>query len=81
MPAPAKKKVATPKKAAKPKAAVKAKKVLKPKKAAKPKAVAKKGPALECGVCGMRVVVDHACGCAVAHPIYCCSKPMKKKKA
>jgi hypothetical protein len=75
MPATAKKKVAKSKKV------VKAKKVVKPKKVAKPKAVAKKGPALQCGVCGMRVVVDRACGCATAHPIVCCGKPMKKKKA
>jgi hypothetical protein len=81
MPAPAKKKAAKPKKVAKTKKVVKAKKVVKPKKVAKPKAAAKKGPALQCGVCGMRVIVDEACGCAVAHPILCCNKPMKKKRA
>ena len=69
MPVSAKKKVAKPKK------------IVKAKKVAKPKVAAKKGPALECGVCGMRVVVDHACGCATAHPIICCNKPMKKKRA
>jgi hypothetical protein len=75
MPAPAKKKVAKPKKV------TKAKKVVKSKKVAKSKAAAKKGTALQCGVCGIRVVVDEACGCAEAHPIICCSKPMKKKRA
>ena len=69
MPALAKKKVAKPKK------------VVKPKKTAKPKASAKKQPALECGVCGYRVVVDQECGCAHEHAIICCGEPMSKKKA
>jgi hypothetical protein len=33
-----------------------------------------------CGVCGLSVTVDEACGCAEAHPIICCMKPMKKKR-
>ena len=60
---PAKKKVT---KAAKPKA--------------KPKAKARaKAPKLECGVCGYRVVVDEACGCAEEHVLICCGQPMIKK--
>jgi hypothetical protein len=58
------------------------KKVTKPKKAAKPKkAPAKKKPALECGVCGYRVVVDQECGCVEEHALICCGQPMKKKRA
>jgi hypothetical protein len=57
------------------------KKVTKPKKAAKPKkAPAKKKPALECGVCGYRVVVDQTCGCVEEHALICCGQPMKKKR-
>ncbi|MGZ5452760.1 MAG: hypothetical protein ACXW3H_04155 [Candidatus Aminicenantales bacterium] len=51
--------------AAKPKAKVKAK--------AKPK------PALECGICGYRVIVDEACGCAEEHVLICCGEAMVKK--
>jgi hypothetical protein len=47
----------------------------KAKKAAKPK---KK---LECGVCGYRVIVDEACGCAEEHVLVCCGQPMKKVAA
>ena len=54
-----------------PKAKAKAKVQAKPK--AKPK------PALECGVCGYRVVVDEACGCAEEHVLICCGEPMAKK--
>jgi hypothetical protein len=48
-------------------------------KKAKPKA--KKGQAYTCGVCGYRVVVDEACGCAEEHVFVCCDKPMKKAAA
>lgn len=41
----------------------------------------KKGNAYECGVCGVRVVVDEACGCAEEHVFLCCDKPMKKAAA
>ncbi len=57
-------------KRAKPK--VKAKPV---KKAAPKKA---KAPALECGVCGYRVIVDQECGCAEEHVLYCCGEAMTK---
>ncbi len=62
------------------KAPTKAKKAA-PKKAVKAKAPAKKKPALECRVCGYRVVVDQACGCAEEHTMICCGQPMGKKKA
>lgn len=51
--------------------------VAKPKAKVKPKAKAK--PALECGVCGYRVVVDEACGCVEEHVLICCGEPMVKK--
>jgi hypothetical protein len=54
--------------------AKKAKKTVK-KVAAKPK---KK---LECRVCGYRVVIDQACGCAEEHALICCGQPMKKVAA
>jgi len=41
----------------------------------------KKGEAYACGVCGLSVTVDEVCGCAEAHPIICCTKPMKKKRS
>lgn len=69
MPVPAKKKVAKPKKTPT------------PKKVTKPKVSRKKGPALECGVCGYRVIVDQACGCVEEHTLICCDEPMDKKKA
>lgn len=40
----------------------------------------KKGAGYVCGVCGLSVTVDEACGCAEVHPIICCMKPMKKKR-
>ncbi len=50
----------------------------KTKKAApKKKAVVKK-PKMVCGVCGMRVVVDKACGCVEEHALICCGQPMQK---
>jgi len=53
------------------------------KPAAKPakKAVVTKGSKYTCGVCGMAVTVDTACGCAEVHPLICCGKQMKVKKA
>jgi hypothetical protein len=63
------------------KPAPKAKAAAKP--AAKPakKAVVPKGSKYTCGVCGMAVTVDTACGCAEVHPLICCGKQMKVKKA
>ena len=34
--------------------------------------------ALECRVCGYRVIIDEACGCAEEHVLLCCGKPMAK---
>jgi hypothetical protein len=45
------------------------------------KAKARKGEAYECGICGYRVVIDEACGCAEEHVMICCDKPMKKAAA
>ena len=42
-------------------------------------AKAKKGDAYECRLCGYRIIVDEACGCAEEHIFICCGKPMKKK--
>ena len=67
------------------KPAPKAKAAAKPaaKATAKPakKAVVPKGSKYTCGVCGMAVTVDTACGCAEVHPLICCGKQMKVKKA
>jgi len=41
----------------------------------------KKGQAYTCGVCGYRVVVDEACGCAEEHVFICCDKPMTESAA
>jgi hypothetical protein len=37
--------------------------------------------AYACEVCGYRVVVDEACGCAEEHVLLCCGQPMKAKTA
>ena len=41
----------------------------------------KKGDVLTCEVCGLVVVVDDACGCAMGEIICCKKKPMVKGKA
>jgi len=41
----------------------------------------KKGTTYECRVCGYRIIVDEACGCAEEHVFVCCDQPMKKKRA
>jgi len=38
----------------------------------------KTGDALKCEICGLTVVVDEECGCAVAE-IICCEEPMVNK--
>jgi len=43
-------------------------------------AKAKKGDYLSCNECGLVVVVDEACGCAMAEVI-CCDEPMAPGKA
>ena len=65
----------------------KVKKVVKPvlKKKVKPvlkkkaKPAARKAERYACGVCGLVVAVDRACGCAHVHKLVCCAKVMKKK--
>jgi uncharacterized Zn-binding protein involved in type VI secretion len=60
----------------------KKKAVAKPKPKAKVKASpkARKGDALECRVCGYRLVVDRACGCAHEHVYVCCGRPMTRSR-
>ncbi|MGZ7065915.1 MAG: hypothetical protein ACXVI6_06140 [Candidatus Aminicenantales bacterium] len=41
----------------------------------------KKGEGYACQVCGVRVVVDEACGCEEEHVFICCYRPMKKAAA
>jgi len=41
----------------------------------------KKGDLLTCSVCGLVVVVDEVCGCAMGEIICCREKPMVKGKA
>ena len=53
----------------------------KPKAKATAKPKAGKGDALECRVCGYRLVVDKACGCATEHTYVCCGKPMVRARA
>ncbi len=48
------------------------------KKTAKTAAKAKKNDAYECRICGYRIVIDEACGCAEEHVVVCCDKPMTK---
>jgi hypothetical protein len=43
-------------------------------------AKAKKGDYLSCEACGLVVVVDEGCGCAVTE-LLCCKKPMVRVKA
>ena len=50
------------------------------KKTATKTAGMKKGSKYTCGVCGLAVTVDTACGCGEAAHIICCEKPMKMKK-
>lgn len=50
------------------------------KKTAKTSAGMKKGSKYTCGVCGLSVTVDTACGCAETACLICCEKPMKMKR-
>jgi len=66
-------------KKAKPPVKAAAKKVA-PKVVARRKVAAKKsvaGDSLACGVCGLVVTVDEACGCVDVCEIICCGEPMK----
>ncbi len=40
----------------------------------------KKGDVYQCGVCGLAVRVDEACGCMDTCDIVCCEKQMRPKK-
>jgi hypothetical protein len=42
------------------------------------KTAAKAKPGYACEVCGYRLIVDEACGCAEEHVILCCGRPMAK---
>jgi len=55
----------------------------KPKARPKPRAAArvKKGDALVCRVCGYRLVVNKACGCATEHTSVCCGCRMARVAA
>ncbi len=50
------------------------------KRTAKKTVGVKEGSRYFCGVCGLVVTVDTACGCAETSHIICCEKPMKMKK-
>ncbi len=51
-----------------------ARKVVKKEVASPPKPVT----ALECQVCGYRLIVDRKCGCVEEHALICCGQPMQK---
>lgn len=44
------------------------------------KKAVKKGDRYECGICGIAVTVDEACGCVDTCDIICCGEQMKPKK-
>ena len=50
------------------------------KKTAKKTAGMKEGSKYTCGVCGLSVTVDTACGCAETAHLICCEKPMGMKR-
>lgn len=50
------------------------------KKTAKKSAGMKKGSKYVCGVCGLGITIDTACGCAETAHLICCEKPMKAKR-
>lgn len=50
------------------------------KKTARKTAGMKEGSKYTCGVCGLAVTVDTACGCAETTHLICCEKPMRMKR-
>jgi hypothetical protein len=40
----------------------------------------KEGSSYSCGVCGLVVTVDTACGCGEATHLICCERPMRTKR-
>lgn len=63
------------------KAKAKTKKDVKPARKAGKAVPKKKAPALQCGICGYRVIIDQACGCVEEHVLLCCGQPMGKTGA
>ncbi len=49
-------------------------------KTARKTAGMEKGNKYTCGVCGLTVSVDTACGCAETAHLICCEKPMRMKR-
>jgi hypothetical protein len=50
------------------------------KRTAKKTAGVKEGSRYSCGVCGLAVTVDTACGCVETAHLICCERPMRMKK-
>ncbi len=50
------------------------------KKTVKKTAGMKEGNRYVCGVCGLAVTVDTACGCAETTHLVCCERPMRMKR-
>jgi hypothetical protein len=50
------------------------------KRTAKKAAGVKEGSRYSCGVCGLAVTVDTACGCAETTHLICCERPMRMKR-
>ncbi len=50
------------------------------KRTAKKTAGMMEGSSYTCGVCGLTVTVDTACGCAETAHLICCEKPMRIKR-
>ncbi len=50
------------------------------KKTVKKTAGMKEGSRYVCGVCGLAVTVDTACGCAETTHLVCCERPMRMKR-
>ena len=51
----------------------------KPRAKAPAKARRRASEAIECDVCGYRLIVDEACGCADEHVLICCGQPMVRR--
>lgn len=50
------------------------------KRTAKKTAGVNEGTRYSCGVCGLAVTVDTACGCVETAHLVCCERPMRMKK-
>ena len=49
------------------------------KTAARPRTRRRGAEAVECEVCGYRLIVDEPCGCADEHVLICCGQPMVRR--